>query len=234
MKHFFVGGSSYERIRLCPGSAQLVSKLPRTSSAAAERGTRLHTEVGRMIQKGTFNSYGLTGPDITAVHIAHNEYRRIVRHGMTAKLEVRVIYNEHAGGTADVLGWNGRTGVVADFKFGSGRVDAHDNPQLQFYAAAALECGALPEDLTHVRLAIIQPAARPVMTQHKVSVGKLTKFSRRVYEVTDIAAGRDAPLVPGAVQCEWCPAKPTCPALKNPPKDLGSALGRLTSLTGRA
>jgi hypothetical protein len=239
-KHALIGGSSFARTRLCPGSVRLVQKLPRTTSAAAERGTALHEAIAQVIEKkdtpGAMfgltmgNGYRITQADVAALYIAHHQFRKLTANADGFMLERWVQFNRDAGGTADVLAWRGATGLCADFKFGAVAVDAYQNQQLTFYAAAAVACRALPRALKHVNLAIIQPDARPPLSRGKVSVGALRAFRITVENVTQLIVNDTAPLNPGP-HCAntYCPARDTCPALKGKPQSLAHGLARLAS-----
>ena len=238
--HATIGGSSIERTLACPGSIQAQAKLPRgASSAAADRGTLLHEAMTIMHSEGKtpeqlvgHTGFGqvVTRADArTALLPAYEALKKFIPTGVRVRMETRVKFLTNVWGTADVLAYDSTTAYVGDFKFGSHGVEAKDNQQLLFYAGAALTCGKLPKNTERIRYAIIQPRAKPILSQHVITVEGLRAFSRRVLDVVPIALGPNPPLNPGA-HCKWCGAKPTCPAIHHrAPQSLSTALLNLTN-----
>jgi hypothetical protein len=160
--HSLFGGSVAARILGCPGSFELVAKVPdylRRSSIYAARGTACHAAMVHLIDEDehfeslvdkTFDNYTITRDDV------ENALRPVYAYiaplldapGAGFFLEQRVALSTIPGafGTCDLLIRIGNTVHVIDFKFGVGvRVlaltpDGDDdviNAQLLFYAAAA-------------------------------------------------------------------------------------------------
>lgn len=100
---------------------------------------------------------------------------------------------------------------VIDFKYGKGiRVHPDNNYQLLLYGLGAyLEYSSIMK-INAVDLLICQPRMGnwPKWT---ISPAKLMKFSRWIAERAADTEDPDAPLVPGAVQCQFCKAKHGCP-----------------------
>jgi hypothetical protein len=225
--HASIGGSTIERVMLCPGSVRLCADIPNRSSLAALRGTALHgvmerlaqqvcgaeAFVGRTVTEGDL-SYTITQKDIIKGAMpALAAYHRFTSKMEVKQLEVRVAYRKNVWGTADVLAHNMRaTGKVGDFKFGTGKVEVEENKQMLFYAGAAIECREMPSEVRTIELAIIQPTHRPVLNVWKTTRKFVDAFVRDVKRAVERAHAPDAELVPGDVQCEWCPAKSKCPA----------------------
>lgn len=132
-----------------------------------------------------------------------------------------------ACGTADFFALDSDgTLTVADYKYGRGvEVEAERNPQLTIYALGLMrELELDPEvlwDVKSVRLVICQPR---ICAEPKVftwGMDALAKFSLRVREaareadalLSDIDEAQQH-LVPGTVQCRFCSAKASCPALR--------------------
>ncbi len=135
-------------------------------------------------------------------------------------------------GTADAIVAKGTELIVGDLKTGRGvDVDATDNPQLKCYALGALELlNGLAGDFDTVRLVIVQPRAGGVK-EWVTSVTDLYAWARaegaaaviRV-SLAQLNAGNrgneasnweEVFLSPGEAQCKFCPAKATCPALRD-------------------
>jgi len=234
-KHYLIGGSAIARIIRCPGSVRLSAPLQRTSSAAADRGTMLHKMAEIAITKNrephSLIGYEHAGQVLlptdakTALMPALAAYRKFVGE-WKAQLEVRVKFAPKVGGTADIVAHHKGMGLVGDFKFGFIGVNPNDNEQMLFYAGAAVASGKLPQNTRSFRLAIIQPAARPVLQEADTltPMKRVVEFSHEVMRVAKIAMRDDAPLVPGDTQCQWCPAKAagTCPAVGS--RKLGNAM----------
>jgi hypothetical protein len=171
---------------------------------------------GRMITEGAraeeLIGYAHAGQTLnsldarTALLPAVAAYRRFIGMARAVTLEVKVRHGVGVWGTADILGHHKGVGMVGDFKFGAGVVEVKNNDQLMFYASAAIVSGKLPKSLPVVRLAIIQPGARPVLDETEVTGKALRDFAVEVKEVAKAALSKDAPLVPGEKQCQWCPA----------------------------
>ena len=240
--HAACGGSSVSRWLRCPGSVQLLAPLPRTSSAAADRGTMLHaamervmdgTDPGELARQGfTHNGVKLEQADARKALVPARHAHQLFLKGVSYKMEVRVKHAPRVWGTADLIGVAGVIGYVGDYKFGTGAVAVADNEQLQFYASAALACGALPPTVTKIKTAIIQPESREVLQTHTYSSFALHAFGMRVRDAAKVALSKTkpAPLVPGDIQCKWCDGKKLnlCPALnKHVPGDLAANLKNL-------
>lgn len=118
-----------------------------------------------------------------------------------------------AFGTADIVGKCGGTIHVIDWKFGRGRVEADENPQLMFYARAALNTltGFLPavEPDTPVMLTIIQPAADGRST-FSTTFRRLDDFRIELIEAVDEAQRPNARMQIGP-WCRFARCKAECP-----------------------
>ena len=204
---------------------KLIASLPSgPSSAAADRGTGLHHFAGLVIAGAApeslvgkqHSNYTLNSIDArTALLPAVAAYGRFVGRAKNVTLERKVRIAQHVWGTADILGHHKGVGLVGDFKFGSGVVEAKSNEQMLFYAAGALIGKQLPPSTSALRLAIIQPANRKVLDEWEVDAKRVREFGAEVKRVAKIALGDDpAGLNPGEKQCTWCPAEPVCPARK--------------------
>ena len=222
--HFPIGGSTIGRTLVCPGWVQLTRNMPRTSNAAADRGTLLHSAMDRIIKRGLKpeNTIGMTyqGQVITEAEYkiaivpalkAYKEFSRgLERHEI--KSEVQVRFNDDVGGTADIIGQKGMLARLGDFKFGWIEVSVASNAQLMFYAAAALACGKL-KPFKKARLAIIQPTRKKILDEHVETDKSIAAFARDVLHISRIALHAKKPaLKPTKKGCLFCPADGKCPA----------------------
>jgi hypothetical protein len=131
-------------------------------------------------------------------------------------------------GTADAIVAKGTELIVVDLKTGRGvDVQAEDNPQLMLYALGALELlDGVAGDFSWVRLVIVQPRAGGVkewlMDKASLLRWAATFGVDTVTQVRNAQARTDwgtefesSYLRPGEAQCKFCPAKATCPALRD-------------------
>jgi hypothetical protein len=116
-------------------------------------------------------------------------------------------------GSTDLLGRIGDRAVVLDWKFGDGvAVEATENAQLLFYAAAAkrtAETAWAFEGAEEVELIIIQP---PYVKRWLTDLARVDAFEKELAAAVKIAMQPDAPLASGD-HCKWCAAKPVCPVM---------------------
>lgn len=243
--------SAFERLFLCAGSGVLAAKHERSSNQYSAWGTACHEIAADALANGDHVYGELLGTLIDAdgfeftvddemVQVArvHTDYvRDIAGPDGTILVEQRVEYGahinlppEHEGfGTADAIIVRGNEMIVVDLKTGRGvEVEVEGNPQLHAYALGALELAEAVADIERVRMVIVQPRAGGIK-EHDLHVDELkawardhaTPACRRVLEaVEDFSVGH---LNPGERQCRFCPAKATCPALRDAVAD--TALG---------
>lgn len=113
--------------------------------------------------------------------------------------------------------------VVADLKYGNGLfVDVEENPQVRLYALGVLEElvdeeGMLTVDIDKITYYIAQPRLGGLRPWSE-SLDDLLDWRDEVLApaLTAALGGVDeggAEFVPGDVQCQFCPARGTCPAL---------------------
>ena len=93
------------------------------------------------------------------------------------------------------------------------------NPQLAYYAAAALHSRPRWFKGRDIAVAIVQPRGDTVLDYTVVYRKELQDFAEDIAAAAGRALGRDPPLAKGA-WCKWCPAKPTCPRWTGPLLDL--------------
>ena len=213
-----VGGSTAKRVINCPGSVALCNAAPeKPSSSYAEEGTLLHETIALYLDKGIL-------PPHFNEDLLETKLRPALRlldevdpeNMMELVVEAEVNFGEYIPdvfGSCDVLGRVGDRAVVLDWKFGNGVVvDAVENEQLMFYAAAAMRTPATQwvfKDCKEVELIIIQP---PMIKRWVTTVERIKTFEHQLLSAVNAAMKPDAPLREGS-HCKWCAAKPTCPLM---------------------
>lgn len=243
MEHARIFSASVlERLIACPGSAVLSAGAPRTSNQYSAWGTACHELAADALENGDQVYAERKGQTISAddfdfivddemIEVATvytNYVRDVAGDDGTVLVEQRVNFSSHlalpadheAFGTADALIVKGNELIVVDLKTGRGVEVEADSAQLKAYALGCLEIAEEVADIEQVRLVIVQPRNGGVK-EHDLWVDELTAWARdlaapactRVLE--SVAAFDPAHLKPGEKQCKFCPAKATCPALRN-------------------
>jgi len=210
-----VGGSTASRVINCPGSVALTAKMPpQVESKYAAEGTLLHDVIAAIIDGKVPQriSEELYNDKIIPALALLDE----VDPGelMLFKAEVRVDFGDFIPGvfgSVDVLGKIGNRAIILDWKFGDGViVEAEENMQLMFYAAAARRSQPWAfEGVTEVELVIIQP---PMIKRWVTTRARISRFEDQLFDAVQQAVKPDAALKSGE-HCRWCTAKPVCPIL---------------------
>ena len=224
-----VGGSTAKRVINCPGSVALVAQMPpKPSSVYADTGTLLHNVIadvlgGKAIEVQDF--LGAVHADVTLDQdmidnkllpalAALNEIDPDRQ--MEFETEVVVGFGDllpGVFGSADVVGRIGDTAYIVDWKFGDGvAVDVEENPQLMFYAAAAMRTPAAQwafEGAVKVELVIVQP---PYVKRWETTPRRIQLFEKELMQAVKVAQRPDAPLAQGD-WCRWCAGKAICPIM---------------------
>lgn len=215
-----VGGSTAKRVMNCPGSVKLAQSVPpRPTSKYAEEGSLLHDAIHKILSHGaSVDDFGL-GDDLIERKLrpaldALNEIDPNSQ--MEFQTEISVSFGGYLAGvfgSCDLIGRIGNRAVVLDWKFGDGvAVDAVENHQLLFYAAAAMrtdEARWAFEGVTEIECIIVQP---PYVKRWTTTPGRVKAFERELYDAVTTALRGNAPVKIGD-HCKWCPAKPICPAM---------------------
>jgi hypothetical protein len=229
MKHStVVGGSTAKRVMNCPGSVALVQLAPPSpSSIYADKGTLLHTVISDVLaeDKAPEDMLGLQYEGQTfdqemlddKINPALALFDRLdPQREMALAVETRVGFGKFlpgAFGSCDVLGRIGDTAYVIDWKFGDGiAVDAEQNEQLMYYAAAAMrtpEVAWVFDGAVAIECVIIQP---PVIRQWTTTPARIKAFEKELKQAVKVSAQPNAPLKAGD-HCKFCPARPTCPQM---------------------
>jgi hypothetical protein len=116
-------------------------------------------------------------------------------------------------GSTDLVGRIGDRAIVLDWKFGDGVVvDAVENDQLMFYAAACMRTEEVKwafEGVTEIECVIIQP---PMIKRWVTTKERVKQFEQTLVQAVKQAQSPDAKLAAGD-HCRWCAAKPVCPQM---------------------
>ena len=223
-----VGGSTAKRVMNCPGSVALCAKMPpRPSSKYADEGTLLHNVMDLILTTNqTPESFaGMEYKDIKLTQdlIEDKVYPALYlldqvdpNKEMEYATETRVGFGDYLPdvfGSTDLLGRIGSRAIVFDWKFGSGvAVDAEENPQLMFYAAAAMRTESAKwvfEGATEIEMVIVQP---PEIKRWVTTPERIKQFEQELKVAVQEAQKPNAPLEHGE-HCRWCAAKPVCPKM---------------------
>jgi len=223
-----VGGSTAKRVIACPGSVALVAQMPpKPSSKYADTGTLLHNTISEILE-GRLTPEGAVGLYYEGIVLDQNLLNDKLLPALMAlddidpdkKMEYACETVVGFGdvlpdvfGSADLLGRIGDTAYVIDWKFGDGvAVDVEENPQLMFYAAAAMRTKEVQwvfEGATKIECVIVQP---PYVKRWETSPRRIQMFEHELVRAVKRAMQPDAELVSGD-HCRWCAAKPICPLL---------------------
>ena len=220
-----VGGSTAKRVINCPGSVALVQKMPKQpSSPHADRGTLLHNTIAEVLEGrdyivgSKYEEQVLTQelveekllPALAALDVIDPDK------DMLYEVETRVGFGDllpGVFGSTDLIGRIGDTAIVLDWKFGDGvAVDVEENPQLLFYAAAAMRTEATKwafDGAKEIEMVIVQP---PQIKRWKTTPARVAEFERELVSAVKQAMKDDAKLQTGD-HCRWCTAKPICPQM---------------------
>jgi hypothetical protein len=100
-----------------------------------------------------------------------------------------------------------------DWKFGDGvMVDVVENPQLMFYAAAAMRTESAKwafDGVDEIECVIVQP---PQVKRWVTTPKRIAEFELQLVQAVKLAQKPDAELKTGD-HCRWCAAKPICPQM---------------------
>ena len=223
-----VGGSTAKRVMNCPGSVALVQKMPpQPSSKYADEGTLLHNVIAEIVMSDespesflgtTYNDQVLTldlidnklVPALAALDVIDPNKE------MEIEAETRVGFGDllpGVFGSTDLIGRIGKRAIVLDWKFGDGvAVDVEENPQLMFYAAAAMrteEAKWAFKDVEEIEMVIVQP---PQVKRWVTTPARIAQFEKDLVKAVKLAQQPDAELKIGD-HCRWCAAKPVCPQM---------------------
>jgi hypothetical protein len=206
----------------------LVQKMPpKPSSKYADEGTLLHNVMAELIMSEEPPEYyiGTRYEDqILTFELVEEKILPALRaldvidpeHKMEIEAETRVGFGDllpGVFGSTDLIGRLGNRAVVLDWKFGDCvMVEVEENPQLMFYAAAAMrtpEAQWAFEGVTEIEMVIVQP---PEIRRWVTTPERIAKFELELVQAVKQAEKPDAKLSVGD-HCRWCAAKPICPKM---------------------
>ena len=214
-----VGGSTVKRFMNCPGASELSTKYPNEASSYAQEGTDLHTAMemifendvspAELLGEAVGDIVAITREQVDALQWCYERVDKIIG-GNEFALETWGDFPalEGAGGTADVTVFHkDGTLEIADYKFGRGvPVSAENNPQLLFYGLCMAQRFGM-QGFTRIRGHILQPRLDS-HTSYEWTRDEALAFAADVRE----AAKNQRPSYSIGDWCQFCRAKPGCPA----------------------
>ena len=223
-----VGGSTAKRVINCPGSVALVAKMPpKPSSKYADEGTLLHNVIAEIVMSGQPPEHylGTKYEDQTLTQELIDDKLKPAlaaldqidpNQEMEIEAETSVDFGDllpGVFGSTDLIGRIGTRAVVLDWKFGDGvAVEVEENPQLMFYAAAAMRTPAAQwafEGATEIEMVIVQP---PAVKRWVTTPERIAAFELQLVQAVKASEKPNAKLEVGD-HCRWCAAKPVCPLM---------------------
>lgn len=236
MKHYTFGGSTAARTIYCPAWIQRSADIPRSSgsSEAAREGSMLHEVMEQCRLEGLEPSnllgyvyteketdysleFGSQGHHIELAEIAYNTLEKHLDDLEIDQFDIEPfveIVKDKIGGSIDYLGLSedGKTVLVADYKFGRSEVSAEANKQLLFYALGAMIDPRTKQFFAKaekVVLSIIQPKVAGVLSSWSCDVKDLAVFKATYLKAVEQAES-DNPIARPGGHCHFCPARPYC------------------------
>ena len=230
MHSTIMGGSTAERFINCPGAADLSADIPDRSSAAAQEGTALHTCMEKIMEgehwpqpagdpfgrlPSQVDGITITNEHVELLHWCHEKVMDLINgeneietpEGAPFQFDLEVTESfpgiEGAFGTADVVIQGFDKLIIADYKFGRGRVSA-DSMQMDFYAACMQQ-----DKHQDVEVHILQPR----LNNHDyrlITAEEIWAFRNRVRE----SIKNRRPEYKEGKWCHFCRAASICPAKK--------------------
>ena len=223
-----VGGSTAKRVINCPGSVAMVQKMPpKPSNKYADEGTLLHNVIAELIMgdEAPEHYLGTRYEDqVLTQELIDNKIKPALdaldaidpKRVMEIEAETRVGFGDllpGVFGSTDLIGRLGNRAVVLDWKFGDGvMVEVEENPQLMFYAAAAMRTPDAQwafDGVTEIECVIVQP---PEVRRWVTTPERIAQFEKDLVQAVKQAEKPDAKLAVGD-HCRWCAAKPVCPKM---------------------
>jgi hypothetical protein len=223
-----VGGSTAKRVINCPGSVALVAKMPpKPSSKYADEGTLLHNVIAEIVMSGQPPEHYLGTKyedQVLTQELIDDKLKPALaaldqidpNQEMEIEAETSVDFGDllpGVFGSTDLIGRLGSRAVVLDWKFGDGvAVEVEENPQLMFYAAAAMRTPAAQwafEGVTEIEMVIVQP---PAVKRWVTTPERIAAFELQLVQAVKASEKPNAKLEVGD-HCRWCAAKPVCPQM---------------------
>lgn len=198
--HHRLGPSSSKRWLKCPVSA--VVDESEVQNVHTIRGNYLHGECAWYMGHG-LPSF-VDGLDGEHVSWCIREAEKYMTHEIFVEHYMESSVIPEFGGTIDLLDWDfdTKTVTVWDYKFGSGKVYAKDNPQLICYCILAREFLPLAE---HFRGVIMQPKRRKTADFATFTIEQIEAQREQ------IIAAATSKHYEGGDHCRFCPLRKQCP-----------------------
>lgn len=240
IKHALLGASSAARWIACTPSARATENLPGETSKYAEEGTRAH-EVCEAHLRYSLScwEHGEDSPmlgesirldgqpdDPPEMCKAANQYVDFVHLQWGLYLHQPEVFIEQevdvsrwvpqGFGTCDCLLIGDGILHIIDFKYGQGvPVNPEHNPQLMYYALGAYALFEGIEEVSTVRLSIVQPRMQEEPQTWVISLADLLTWAREVLQpAAEMAWKGEGVYHPGG-HCRFCKAHPACRAWKD-------------------
>ena len=233
IKHALLGASSAARWIACPPSARATENLPGETSKYAEEGTRAHELCEKALRYKLAKWEAGIPFDLlsdwaqqsmpTEMFNAVCRYTSFIhdlwvgfycRPGVFIEQEVDVSQWVPGGfGTCDCLLIGDGILHIIDFKYGQGvPVNPERNPQLMYYALGAYALFEGIEEVSTVRLSIVQPRMQEEPQTWEISLADLLAWAREVLQpAAEMAWKGEGVYHPGG-HCRFCKAYPSCRA----------------------
>ena len=209
--HSPLSASSLPRIALCPASYRMSIGIPNKSNPAAERGTNIHE-----MAENLWNGKEVITDDEEGLQWAKDYIEYVKSFDGGAFLEVNLtepLKTVHPllGGTGDAIIYNDKELHIIDLKTGRGVVKTN-SIQLKTYALGAWI--KLGRPYVTIYAHIFQPHyAQQLPAQY--SYEDIALFEFELKELADRAEDPFQDPTPGYEQCKYCPARITCPSIKD-------------------
>ena len=233
VKHALLGASSAARWIACTPSARATENLPGETSKYAEEGTRAHELCEKALRYKLAKWEAGIPFDLlsdwaqqsmpTEMFNAVCRYTSFIhelwvgfscRPGVFIEQEVDVSQWVPGGfGTCDCLLIGDGILHIIDFKYGQGvPVNPERNPQLMYYALGAYALFEGIEEVSTVRLSIVQPRMQEEPQTWEISLADLLTWAREVLQpAAELAWKGEGVYHPGG-HCRFCKAYPSCRA----------------------
>lgn len=235
-QHAILAPSAASRWLTCTPSAVLESKLPYTSSSAADEGTLAHA-LGELLIKSKLgmiisSDYDSQIDQITSSQYYNDDMESYMQDysdyviekynsvlasspGTILLLEQKLDMTDYVPdgfGTGDVVIVGGGKLYIIDLKYGKGvSVSATDNKQMMLYGLGAIKEVSMAYDFDEVEMTIYQPRLHNITTFIMSCEELLTWAETELRPRALMASKGEGEFAPGDA-CRFCRAKATCKA----------------------
>lgn len=198
--------SNLNRYSKCPYAYQVEIGIVDDGNVFSKEGQMLHE---RVVSE---DMTGLTDEQIQQVEKCITIKKQLIEHkayGFEKKIAVKIDGEEIINGTIDLysIDRSNRTGIILDWKFGRGSVEAvKDNWQLAMYSLALM----LENDLDRVDAMIYQPRVSRLPSEFSFTDREALKKS--LLNLAESCTTAKIP-TPCDMACRYCKGKLSCPAM---------------------